>query len=777
MPDANIQEIDAAVANISRFASSLAPAADALRARAEAERKMSFDMKKASGALGALVSSASEAHSFFANALGGTAVLGTFVKLVGVGNDLTKTYRNMVEHGQNFNGSLLNMAKSAADAGMPLDDFADAISKSSVIVARMGVKSFGEMNKAINTQLIQYGMLGMTQEQVSKNLSSYMEIQRQSGLIEKNTTRETSKNFTDLMVTTTALSAATGVARDDIMKLAETAIDSSMASSRFQTMSLNEGKEANKKFQQSMVVLSSQAGEAGSFLAGLHANAVGTGNAAFTDQGKTLISAGLGNLGAMFENVKGPEEMVATQERFRKELTANLPLLRSLALGTGESASAAQELLKVQKNMKPLTATELRQKQEQAKKQDGITKMFESFSTIWNQMTASFKSGFLDGFKPLFAGVGDITKSDTVKKLGLMMTHLGKSLGGFVTFWLDPKNLTRIGDAFKKTAHVLGVMGSILGTVVHFLGKIGSTLATYPKLLGTVAAALTGLLVLKKLKGLFNSDKFIKANNVYVNGKGGGFGGGDDIGGPGGPKGKGRGGFWNHVKRGFREGGRDGYGGERSSLWKGLLGAGKGAGTGLKSMTRGLGGSLKGGMKGVGGLLGRAAGPMLGVGMEGLDYIFGDKALTGKNLLKSTLSLGGGALGAIGGGLATGGLGGEFIGGAAGYAGGSSLADWLLGDDDSKSAIAAQKRSKLAMTGAGAGAAGLGIAGANMVNSLGNGPPEVATPANDPLVEQLKQVNNKLDSLNTATVAGHASVAKRVDEQKGMLRGVINKPA
>lgn len=69
-----------------------------------------------------------------------------------------------------------------------------------------------------------------------------------------------------------------------------------------------------------------------------------------------------------------------------------------------------------------------------------------------------------------------------------------------------------------------------------------------------------------------------------------------------------------------------------------------------------------------------------GAAIESLDYIFGDKKLTMKNMAKSGLALGGGAIGGVMG-SALGPLG-SIAGGAGGYMGGQALGDWLLGKDD-----------------------------------------------------------------------------------------------
>jgi hypothetical protein len=82
--------------------------------------------------------------------------------------------------------------------------------------------------------------------------------------------------------------------------------------------------------------------------------------------------------------------------------------------------------------------------------------------------------------------------------------------------------------------------------------------------------------------------------------------------------------------------------------------------------------------------------PLLGLGAESIDYLTGQRVLNWRNLAKSGIALGGGALGGLAGGLATAGMGGEFVGGIGGYAAGTKLGNTLLGDDATTNKTAPQ---------------------------------------------------------------------------------------
>jgi hypothetical protein len=118
---------------------------------------------------------------------------------------------------------------------------------------------------------------------------------------------------------------------------------------------------------------------------------------------------------------------------------------------------------------------------------------------------------------------------------------------------------------------------------------------------------------------------------------------------------------------------------------RGAAGAGAAGGAAQGGLMAGLRGLAGGGIRGLasGAARGLLRGGLLGAAFEGLGYLGPNgKALTGRNVLRSIISMGGGiaggALGSVGGPVGT------VAGGALGYAGAKYLADKLLGPDDMK---------------------------------------------------------------------------------------------
>lgn len=93
-------------------------------------------------------------------------------------------------------------------------------------------------------------------------------------------------------------------------------------------------------------------------------------------------------------------------------------------------------------------------------------------------------------------------------------------------------------------------------------------------------------------------------------------------------------------------------------------------------------GKAGGAAKALGGIRGNA---LIGSLFESYDYLAGNKEMSWKNLAKSSLRVGGGAVGGLAGGLAGGGIASAatgVAGGMAGYKAGDLLADAIFGADD-----------------------------------------------------------------------------------------------
>jgi hypothetical protein len=572
MSDETLQQIDQVVQGLERAGVATNRFTDNL-SKANAEDKLSRDLfrKRASGAadaLGALTGSWQDASSYFSTFVRGGilgAVVGSFVNIVKAGGKLADSYRDMAAHGHHFNGSMLELAISASEAGLPMAEFAEAVRSSSPVIKSLRSKDFPGLQREMRKNMVQHGNFAMSMQDLTKFTSAYWETSRRTGAFQHMSNEQLAKESVQLAGLTQALGDATGVAREQMVNLANAAMQSEMATSRIANMTASEAVAANRKLQQAVTTMASQVGDAGQFLSGALAETFGTGGLSeFTQQGQTLINAGMGHLASRLNTLSenlSPENSIMYMEDFRQEIGRNLPTLRALALSNSDGATAARELLKVHSQMKKMTQEDLRNR---SKERDGITSLFLTFETLWNQITSSFRTGFFKGFRPLFKTVEDIQNSRLFKVLGEGMEKLGLAVGSLISKLLSAENVQRISDGFVWLGNKLeefirsdqlsvlatGISDVVKGfanllvsipwaTIVPLIGAaftvgieimkgfawvMGKVLSVVGEFPGSILGVIGAFMAFKKIKSLiFGSNMMINARTVIVNG---GLGGG-----------------------------------------------------------------------------------------------------------------------------------------------------------------------------------------------------------------------------------------------------------
>lgn len=460
MSDAATQQIESVAAELGKLKLQMGSFGEAMGKKDAAERKLSGDLTKrtqaTAGALTELMTSAEGAGQFFRSMLGNGLLGGTFRALIDIGSSMSKTYRVMNAHGQQFGGSMLAMSRAAAQAGIPLSEFEDTVKLNSMSMKRMGDKDFPALQRELRTTMMEASNFGMTMSGVTKFSADFWETTRTTGLLETMSRRQLIRQTYDLADVTQTMSAQTGKAAEAISELANSAIRDSLAASRIASMTSAQGIAANARLNQNISVLAAQAGEAGNFLSGLAAESFGMDDfAEFTTQGQTLIAAGMGQLAHAFDGVDqmSPEQTAQAMNDFRVEIGRNLPNLRDLAKSTGAGSAEARQLLRVYGEMQDVSISEMRQRE---KTKDGMTKFFLVIETLWNQVAGSFRDGFLKGFEPLFRQVGDVTRSDKFRWFATQMGKLGEAMGGVIAGLLSDDNLRNFGEKMGRFADAVG---------------------------------------------------------------------------------------------------------------------------------------------------------------------------------------------------------------------------------------------------------------------------------------------------------------------------------
>ena len=689
-----------------------------------------------------LTSSGDGAISFlknFANQGKGFLGMGLFTVMASRFNELSKTWQDLSNIGQTFGGSMFTMLQRAGEAGLSLDQFAEIAKRNNLVIRATG-GGFWSMQKELRKAISASGSYGMTVEQINQFMGEQLDVSRRNGSLQSRSSRQVVKDMGELALTTSALATASDKTREQISELAAAAMSSSIAVAQMALTAPEVRGIVDKNMKIATMAFAALPGEAGDFFSKFFNDTFGS-VAVATQQGQVAIEAGMSGvasdmdaLAQKFRSGQGSiDDQIYFMNRFKDAYSAQLPMLKQQAAWGNQ---AAAQMINMGSQIEKTTRADLERRKQDFKNTETTTAFFASLNSMFGLLKGNFVAKFIEGFGKGFGKMEEFADSPVFKQitevLGDMALAWGKSLGD--TFRaIGPEGIKNailgfvsgLATVAKVIVALSSFVGGVMTTIGGIVGSVGKVLSFFHvSALGagkTLGMVFGGAWLINKVskafglfRGMFQKSMTINAAVVNVNGgAGGGFGGG----------GGGKGGLGGRIKAGFRKGGfRGALGGGITGLGRGLKGVGKG----------GLGGLLGG--------AGRLVAP-LGAALEAGDYIFGDKALSGKNLLKTGLAWGGGALGAIGGGLLTAGMGGEFVGGAAGYAGGSALGDWLLGDDDLKSAKPSDPKKTSAATAAAAGATAAGMIDPEMPSDDG------ALAGPDPQKQMLDEMRKNNDQM------------------------------
>lgn len=395
---------------------------------------------------------------------GGLGVLVTHM-----GNSI-KTYRQMAEVGQTFSGSMLKMQEAAAEARLPLEEFAAMVKKSSLVIAATGIQSFTAMGVAVRENLKQYGMLNMTTEQLNDFMGDYMETQRSFGLLSRLNEQQAAASMQKLAIETTKVANLTGKNREEIAKTSQTALkDESMRA----LMLMSEGK-ASQAFIDSLnkatTYMAGLPGEAGDIMSRMMAQTVARGTSVLADDMQGFVDAGMTGVLDLVDNMKRKIESGSVSdddmENFRKNFVSmgkqSMTSLKYLA-DTGDAA--AKKAIKMVTEMSNLDGKKLKEIEEQKT----ITKWLMNLQERLKELSGFLREKF---FKALGAGTDKLEtffKSDSFKKFEVKLGELATKFGNWISRVFSDENVKYVTDNIEqwaKTAKAAAV------AVWEFGGKV-----------------------------------------------------------------------------------------------------------------------------------------------------------------------------------------------------------------------------------------------------------------------------------------------------------------
>jgi hypothetical protein len=477
--------------------------------------------------------------------LGGMSklLLGTSVAL---GMELTKwvsntfnTFRDLTGVGQTFGGSLLNMQIAAAQAGLPLRDFAQAIKDYPTQISAMGQKQFFGLNKGLRDNLEQFGQLSLSVAQTTQIVGIYSQSMGTLGRLQNINQRDAAASLADLATESSALAVLTGKDRMELLKNSSAALKDATLQARAMEMSGEAGQKFAESAQKAVLFMSALPGDAGQFFGGMMATTLGSGTSLFTAQTKTLVNAGLGQVSGAMDALARKEKSGTATDRDRAAFyqqtlkigEANLEGLRLQAMaGNQDAAKMIQIITDMENNKDKFTEEGIRKAKEEATARSGVTTALGNLEKTYNDVTSGIKLYVLDVLKNFLTPDKVAALQGTIKALmGQIDTMVQKifnkeNLDTFLTF------ATNVGNIVIPAVDSLA--SGITWLVKEFndlAGKFGGMKVAIAGLLGVFLAWKAAMRIKDELKASANrvlgrevfkgvSDSFSTTLNKYATG-------------------------------------------------------------------------------------------------------------------------------------------------------------------------------------------------------------------------------------------------------------------
>jgi hypothetical protein len=480
-------------------------------------------------------------------------------QIMSFGGHLTKNYRDVADAGQLFQGSMMNMAQAAADAGLPMDQFAEMVKKNSKLMSVFGVKDVGQMAKQVRTMTAQQGMYGYTVDGMNEVTMSYLDIQRQFNVKVESGNAQHVKNIAHLAETTTTLAAAFGTTREEILKNTAEAMKE-FTGLYISTLGQSKSEVAQKtaKATEVMEVISNMPVVGKDMVKALDTS-VRMGSATMDENWRNIatkfpeLTSEVDNLGAKMRNGSasmgdGIEMMVKTRDILQRN-AANIQFDQS------EAGAKAREMLQ-QLNALDLGddganfKKRMQSQKEAADNMKGITKILLDLHSGLDLLKSGFLKGVYEGFGKLDEKLNDPRWKAAFDDLKSAFESAGQSVGNAIKAVFTETNMKTMGDGVRILGIVVSglvrgaslLMNAFTGIVkfAQLLGKpfgrLGENIMTLVGVIGSVMLAMRAWGVAKRMMGFGMKNMMIRAQTVIVNG-GKSFGGGGGFGGKGGGKG------------------------------------------------------------------------------------------------------------------------------------------------------------------------------------------------------------------------------------------------
>jgi hypothetical protein len=338
-------------------------------------------------------------------AIGG-ALAGVFHYLIDSTMRLVGTYNKLSDIGQLFQGSLIEMQRQAADAGLSLQEYSEIVQKHSTLAAVMNMqqdqtgRSLNALQKSVRDTLKPMGFYGMSLSEVTNATADVADNFRMSGWLYRTTADDQRKAVGSFVEELTALAMASGKSRQKIMEDANRAMRDTGA---LATLALTGNARSAEALMKTTATLSSM-GDLGPQLSTLLGEAVRTGSAALTQQGQQMINLGMSDAVSMIDDlarkvragyVPTIEDQIQIAGNMTKVLQSHMPSLQALSISNPEAAKFIAGIgqlygIKWDDVYKKMKDTQ------DALAANPYTQLALTFESTFHEITAQFRQGLYE---------------------------------------------------------------------------------------------------------------------------------------------------------------------------------------------------------------------------------------------------------------------------------------------------------------------------------------------------------------------------------------------
>ena len=333
--------------------------------------------------------------------------------IAGLGNRLDtniETFRQLSQVGANFGQSIVALRQSAAQAALPLDDFAKLVGENSEGLAALfgsstqGAQQIGRLASAVRTQGIDaLAPLGFTVDELNETLLLNLERQRRTGAFANMSSQEQIDSAIRFATELDRLAKLTGQQRDELRKQ----IEQQQANERFQAFLLGKNDETRTRLEGFTAAI----GNMSPMLAEGFQDLIANAGVPVTDAAMALVQNAPELRGVVNDLISGTTNAEMALVRTRDaSLRSSLRFQKATQTGTVDFLNLQSGFIKLANTTLDVNSVFA----EQGKSATGLTGGLTTFEDATKKLSSQFQqieTGLLQGFGPALGGLANATQS------------------------------------------------------------------------------------------------------------------------------------------------------------------------------------------------------------------------------------------------------------------------------------------------------------------------------------------------------------------------------